>query len=238
MDESPTYTWMGAEVVWADIPVDAGAARAVLPPGLALDGDATATVFVADYPFTTFGSVYREAAVLLHCRDDKGPHLHCPWMAVDDDTALILGRELLGFPKKMAEMALDVDGGQVTATATRKGVELIRIEGTLGADDDAPPALFDRRFVNLFGSIVTDMCLIEVPASGERFHSCRRGEGKVVLESGERDPLGLFAGPVEATIRHAVLDFAAADIGGAMPAVVGTIDDTAYAGERFFARLM
>jgi len=31
-------------------------------------------------------------------------------MVVDDDTALILGRELLGFPKKMADIELEVDG--------------------------------------------------------------------------------------------------------------------------------
>jgi acetoacetate decarboxylase len=28
-------------------------------------------------------------------------------MAVDDDTALILGREMLGFPKKMADIELE-----------------------------------------------------------------------------------------------------------------------------------
>ena len=92
------YTWVGAEVVWAEVPVDVDAARQLLPPGLELDDPAVATVFVADYPFTTFGSVYKEAAVLLHCRDAKGPHLHCPWMVVDDDTALILGRVICTFP--------------------------------------------------------------------------------------------------------------------------------------------
>ena len=230
------YTWVGAEVVWAEVPVDVDAARQLLPPGLELDDPAVATVFVADYPFTTFGSVYKEAAVLLHCRDAKGPHLHCPWMVVDDDTALILGREMLGFTKKMAEMTVDVDGDQVTATTSRRDTELIRIEAALTVDEPAPPALFDRRFVNLFGSIVNGMCLIEVPAAGESFRSCRSGSGKVVLGSSDRDPLALLAPPTEATVHHAVLDFAAEGTGA--PAVVGSVTDEAYAFTRFFARLM
>jgi acetoacetate decarboxylase len=237
MADDITYTWQNARVLWADIPVDSGAARAVLPPGLALADPPTATVFVADYPFTTFGSVYREAAVLLHGIDDQGPYVHCPWMVVDDDTALILGREMLGFPKKMAEIALEVDGDHVVGTVVRKGVELIRVEGTVDVGDDTPPALFDRRFVNLFGSIVNGMSLIELAPSGERFHECRRGDGKVLLGTSDRDALGSLAPATEATLRLATLDFAG---GGdaTQPRVVSGVTDDAWAFARFFARLM
>lgn len=237
MADDITYTWQNARVLWAEIPVDADVVGKILPPGLALADPPTATVFVADYPFTTFGSVYREAALLLHCADDRGPFVHCPWMVVDDDTALILGREMLGFPKKMAEIALEVDGDHAVGTVVRKGVELIRVEGTVDVGDDAPPPLFDRRFVNLFGSIVNGMSLIELAPSGERFHECRRGVGKVLLGTSDRDALGSLAPAAVATLRLATLDFA--DAGEhTQPRVVSGVTDDAWAFARFFARLM
>jgi len=237
MADDITYTWQNARVLWADIPIDPGPTGEILPPGLTLATPPTATVFVADYPYTTFGSVYHEAAVLLHGIDDQGPYVHCPWMVVDDDTALILGREMLGFPKKMADITVDIDGDHVVGTVARKGVELIRIEGAVVVGDDTPPALFDRRFVNLFGSIVNGMSLIELAPSGECFHECRRGDGKVLLGTSDRDPLGALAPATQATLRLATLDFAASSH-NTQPRVISAITDDAWAFARFFARLM
>ena len=237
MADDIIYTWQNARVLWAEIPVDPGAAAQVLPPGLVLADPPTATVFVADYPFTTFGSVYREAAVLLHGIDDRGAFIHCPWMVVDDDTALILGREMLGFPKKMAEIELELDGDRAVGTVVRKGVELLRIEATVDAVDATPPPLFDRRFVNLFGSVVTGMTLIEIAPCGEHFQGCRRGPGKVMLGTSDRDALGPLAPATEATVRMATVDFAA-EGEDTQPHVVGTVTDEAWAAARFMARLM
>src|SRR5680860_314739 len=237
MADDLTYTWQNARVLWADIAIDPGPAGEILPPGLILADPPTATVFVADYPFTTFGSVYREAAVLLHGIDDQGPYVHCPWMVVDDDTALILGREMLGFPKKMADITLDVDGDHVVGTVARKGVELIRVEGTVDVGEDMPPALFDRRFVNLFGSIVNGMSRIELAPAGERFHECRRGDGQVLLGTSDRDALGALAPATQATVRLASLDFASSGH-DTKPRVVSTVTDDTWASARFFARLM
>ncbi len=51
-------------------------------------------------------------------------------MPVDDDTAMICGREQFGFPKKMADrITLDRDGPHVAGSAVRNGVQLLRIEG-------------------------------------------------------------------------------------------------------------
>jgi Acetoacetate decarboxylase (ADC) len=51
-------------------------------------------------------------------------------MPVNDDTAMIGGREQFGFPKKMAEsITLDRDGPHVAGSVVRNGAELLRIEG-------------------------------------------------------------------------------------------------------------
>ena len=38
-----------------------------------------------------------------------------------DDTALITGRELLGYPKKLGEISFDLASGEVHAVASRRG---------------------------------------------------------------------------------------------------------------------
>ncbi|MCZ7535012.1 MAG: acetoacetate decarboxylase family protein [Acidimicrobiia bacterium] len=65
--------WTNARVLAVDVEVDAGAAQALLPLPLVVSDPPRATVFCADYPEGIFGIVYREAAVLIHCRDDRGP---------------------------------------------------------------------------------------------------------------------------------------------------------------------
>jgi acetoacetate decarboxylase len=227
--------WIGARVLTAEIPIDREAAEAVLPPGLTLTDPPTATVFVANYPATTFGSVYREAGLFLHANDARGLALHCPWMVVDDDTALILGRELLGMPKKMADITLDEHGDQVTGVVRRKGAEILRIEVGLEAADLDPPPLFGRRMVNLFGSIVDGMSLLDLPSSAETIHAARRGRGSVRLSSNGRDRLEELAGAVEVDVRFLVMDFGSSQ--GGQPEILGAVDP-AWSMTQFFARAM
>jgi acetoacetate decarboxylase len=50
-------------------------------------------------------------------------------MPVDDDMAMAGGREVFGYPKKMAEsITLETAGTKVFGSVVRKGTELIRIE--------------------------------------------------------------------------------------------------------------
>lgn len=144
------WTWANAQLLAADVPVDAAAAREWLPPALALPGQPLATVFIAHYPDTAMGFAYREAGVLLHARLRRKPVLHCAWMVVDDDTAMILGRELLGFPKKMARIDFDFAPFRPEATVSRRGVELLRFEGLAEGEGDRS-AVFPHPIVNMRG---------------------------------------------------------------------------------------
>jgi acetoacetate decarboxylase len=188
--------------VFADVPVDADQVRGWLPAPLRLASPARATVFIADYPETTFGSVYREAAVLLHVRMLGVPMVFCPWMVVDDDRALILGRELLGYPKKLAEIRFAEDGGRVAGSVTRRGVEVMRIEGAIGLPEPSPPPGIGRRAVNLRSlmSFLPGHLLVFRPR--ETIHACHRVDAQVALRSAPDDPIGIAAGPaIAATIR-------------------------------------
>lgn len=183
--------WPRARIAVFDAPVDAAAARAWLPPGLRSSDPARATIFVADYPETTFGVAYREAGVLLHAVHRRRPVLHCAWMVVDNDTALILGRELLGFPKKLAEIDFLMDAGSATARVRRGGVSLIALhmEGAGPRSDREPfthPIVNARGIPSLLPAVLYRM---DVP---QRVHEGRRGTMTVEIGGSAADPLDRF----------------------------------------------
>ncbi len=137
----------------ATVPVDRERANDLLPAGVRMAEDSTALVFVADYPWTNFNSTYREAAIFLNVRHGPFRAAHCPWIVVDDDVALIGGRETLGFPKKMAEIDWAVTDGVVTASVRRRGVELLAMTGTIGDAVTSLPPIFNQPFRNVLGTL-------------------------------------------------------------------------------------
>jgi acetoacetate decarboxylase len=190
-------TWPEARLVQFDTPIDARAARRLLPGALRLAEPARASWFVAEYAQTSFGVAYRECGLLLHARLRRRAVLHCAWMVVDDDSALILGRELLGFPKKLAQIEFTDAGDRVAARVSRRGVELLCVEGRLGADS-APRRAFPLPIVNVRGLPSLAPALLwrmEVP---ERFHAGRSAALSVAVRGSAHDPLAeLVAGACE-----------------------------------------
>ncbi|WP_374592188.1 acetoacetate decarboxylase family protein [Aquabacterium sp.] len=205
--------WDHARMVFCDIPVDAAKVRSWLPFPLRLARPARATLFIADYPKTTFGCVYREAAVLIHARlFGIFPVLHCPWMVVDCDQALIWGRELLGYPKKMAQIEFaEGPDGRFHGSVARRGFEVMRFEGAVGARDSQPGPGIGRMQVNIRSHISVFMPghLLTVRPS-ETVHEANQMQLRVELKDSPYEPLGIAAGPAErATIRTC-------DIGGGL----------------------
>jgi len=89
--------WIFEDAIFVALEVEIDPTKAVRAMPLGLRPADRATLFVAHYPRTSFGSVYSEAGLFVHLRFPRGA-VHCPWMLVDDDVALITGRELLGYP--------------------------------------------------------------------------------------------------------------------------------------------
>lgn len=135
----------------ADIPLDRDKARRLLPLGMRLEGTPRATVFVADYTKTSFTVPYREAALLIHIRTPLGKGVHCPWMLVDDDTALAYGREMLGYPKKMAEFTFREKGRRVHSSVTRRGTRILSFTMEIGQSQASPTPVFGIKTFNAGG---------------------------------------------------------------------------------------
>jgi Acetoacetate decarboxylase (ADC) len=126
-----------AEMLVATFKTDAARAAEILPRPLSPAGDGLATVFVARYPQTNFGCVYNEGALFIHCTFRREKGLYCLSMPVDDDMALIGGREQFGYPKKMADrITLKAESDSVTGSVVRKGNEILRIDCELGDEVD------------------------------------------------------------------------------------------------------
>lgn len=143
--------WEDAEFLLVEVPVDKNAVKRILPSGVFPSEPPRATFFIANYPKTSFTGSYRESAVLIHVKTLFGRGLHCPWMIVDDDTALIYGRELLGFPKKMGKFEFVRDGNTVYASISRRGVKVLEIKGVIKEKEEKPEPVLGRKIFNASG---------------------------------------------------------------------------------------
>jgi acetoacetate decarboxylase len=121
--------FINAEMLSATYVTDENAAREIIPKPLLPTKTPLATVFVARYPETNFGCVYNEGALFLHCEYRKETGLYCLSMPVDDDMAMVGGREQFGYPKKIADkITLEKTENRVVGSVIRKKEEILRIE--------------------------------------------------------------------------------------------------------------
>ena len=184
------WMWVNARILAIDMAVDARAAASWLPGGMRLLEPARATVFVADSPELTFDvDPYQETAVLLHVRFGWMRAVFNPWMLVDDDSAMLLGREALGCPKKMGKISLTVGEDRVEAEVQRKGAQLLEVSGTLEGPDQAPPPFFDRHWINVWGLIgLTVQKLLHFRAE-EEILEAHKVNASISVNGSEKDPL-------------------------------------------------
>jgi acetoacetate decarboxylase len=199
--------WENARFILADVPMKATEAKRLLPLGMQLSDPPKATLFIVDYTKTGFTVPYKEAACLMHVKTPLGEGLHCCWMAVDDDTALIYGRELLGYPKKAAEIAHEENEDGISASVTRRGVEVLKMEGKRGEAQRSPAPVFDIKTFNVGGiGQMFAVNLIWMLRPEEVIHESFDAEVAVTLGESDLDPIASFLQPAPATGRIAASD--------------------------------
>lgn len=177
--------WPDAWIASVEVPVRVEVAQRWLAPGLTSTG--RASLFVAEYARTAFGISYRECGLLLHARLRRRAVVSCVWMVVDDDTAMILGRELLGFPKKLAEIAITRRDRGAELQVVRRGVTLLELS-LKDATPAAPEPVFARPIVNVWGPPGAPSLLLELEVP-ERAHERARALARVRAQSTIGDPL-------------------------------------------------
>ncbi|WP_334074161.1 MULTISPECIES: acetoacetate decarboxylase family protein [Paenibacillus] len=111
----------------------------ILPAPLKAASRPLVHAFVAHYPRTSFSLPYSEAALFVLADYHGEVGTYCLSMPISDDVAMGLGREICGFPKKIADIEMKKDGNLVEGTVRRHGIDFFRVRahlnGKMNAED-------------------------------------------------------------------------------------------------------
>lgn len=113
----------------------------LLPPPLEPAAMPGGLIFIAEYPTTNLGPGYREAALFVRCTYQGTPGAYCLSMPIEsEESRLYNGRDIFGFPKKLARIHLEQTGDTVRGWVERHGIRFVDITATLsGTLPELPP---------------------------------------------------------------------------------------------------
>jgi acetoacetate decarboxylase len=125
--QAPPYHYRNAQAISIKFETDPESALDVLPAPLELIEPASANLSFYWYPFTTFGP-YHEAILRLYARHEGKPLTYVAQIFVDTEPPMLAGREVWGYPKKLARIGLDRDKDMVVGWLERpQGVRLATV---------------------------------------------------------------------------------------------------------------
>jgi acetoacetate decarboxylase len=138
---TPARLFPGARMLGATFETRPELVARLLPPPLQPAEQPTALVFIAEYPSTNLGAGYREAALFLHCRYQGEAGTYCLSMPIDsEEVRCTNGRDIFGFPKKLARIRLERDENTVRGWVERDGVRFFELSVELmGSLPELPP---------------------------------------------------------------------------------------------------
>ena len=106
--------------------------QTILPKPLVPADEPLGWAFVARYPETNFGLSYSEGALFVRAVFKGEPGWYPLAVPVDNDMAMVAGRETMGIPKKIAEtITLERTDNHVMGSVIRRGVEVLHLEAEL-----------------------------------------------------------------------------------------------------------
>jgi len=125
--QAPPYHYRNAQAIAVKFETDLDAALEALPAPLQLIEPATANLSFYWYPFTTFGP-YHEVILRLYAQHEGKPLTYVQQIFVDTEPPMLAGREIWGFPKKLATIGLTRDRDMILGTLERPaGVRLASV---------------------------------------------------------------------------------------------------------------
>ena len=166
----------------------------ILPPGIEAAEGPGAVIFLK-YPPNDIMHAFNECTVAVPVRVGDVLGNYIPYIYVTTDEALIPGRELAGFPKKIADIVWEREGENFRASLTRFGERILSLEGTITSPEpmavESQAEMAQRPMINYK--------LIPGPA------------GEIEIEEITSTPSGLLSREMEVGTAKLTSDFAAAD---------------------------
>lgn len=137
--QRPPFYYRDARSLTIIYETDAQAAQELLPEGLELPLPATARLLAIRYPFSTFGP-YQEAILGLQCRWQGEPRFYIAHILLTTVPPLVGGREVWGFPKKLAHIDLRQENEFIRGIVERpQGTRLATVTMRPERPLDPPP---------------------------------------------------------------------------------------------------
>jgi acetoacetate decarboxylase len=171
---------------------DPTALRRFLPPDFDLVGD-VCELFIMEAPDAGPLGSYNEAGLVIPARygDIIGAHVALEYVETDD--SLAAGREIWGYPKKLADVPMSIKGNSVSGKVLRRGVALMTMTFRPGgASVDKPvmqPRLQVRSFPATDGPNPDCYQIIRNQVTGFVQHDSIPGTVDLKIASGPQDPL-------------------------------------------------
>lgn len=125
----PPHAWKGVRVAVFPFTPRPDAVRRILPPGIEPSEGQGMITMLCYPPGAT--RPFNECVVLVPVRVGKTVGNYVPYIYVTTDEALIPGREIAGFPKKIADVRWERDGNRFAGSATRWDKKILSLEGTI-----------------------------------------------------------------------------------------------------------
>jgi acetoacetate decarboxylase len=200
-----TFDFYDAEmltVVWETKPE---IVQRLLPPPLKPGKRPIALAFVANYPRTNFGVSYLESALFLRAEFHGEEGNYCLAMPVTNDMALVLGREVFGYPKKMANIQFRRQGKEIEGLTERHGQSFFEVKARMTGQLNFPEAQNILMEVFRFGAslvVVTFNFKYFMAPEGDRFDYPPR----LMREEVEFRPRGIEIGEADLKLRVSEFD--------------------------------
>ena len=116
--QRPPFYYRGSRSIAVAFETDADAAAQALPAQLTVSEPATAVLSFYHYPWTTFGP-YHESILSLLVEHKGRPMTYIMHIAVTTEPPMLAGREIWGFPKKLASIDLRQERDMLYGTLER-----------------------------------------------------------------------------------------------------------------------
>jgi len=195
----PPYQYLGARCLIGVWRAEQSVLGRVLPAPLELTPENQVISTVCDYPHVTGLGGYHASALFIRSRFKDIEGAFCCHCYMDNDAAVAAGREIWGFPKKLARIQLQESGEIMRGVVERANIRIMSFSMNLLKEAEAeelPPLgnLFNlKRIPSPEKGIppeVHELTLIQY----KRFttHLIVGGAGAVEFEKSPSDPLHIF----------------------------------------------
>lgn len=102
-----------------------------------VEGKPLVSVFIANYPKTSFAPSYKEAGLFIMAECDGVIGRYCLSMPITNGMAMSMGREVCGLPKKMANIELEIKDGKIKGEISRNGFKFFSMSSNILEKNDA-----------------------------------------------------------------------------------------------------